>query len=185
MSICQSNFFVDLDQRIHDIRVLFVNNFVFPFFLVLILWRLVEIWNISSLPIHNDLSRNIIVIWFSTLHKFSGFATVLLEEVISVIPFRNSIDIVDMFVLNLVENTLYILSRIRDFLSSDYTFHYLFLFSLIFIIHNSRAINQINSFGESNILPNFGLPRNWCNFAASLFHEGVNDGTLADIRISN
>jgi len=52
-------------------------------------------------------------------------------------------------------------------------------------MHNSRAIDQVNSLGQSNILPHFGLSRDWGNSAAVLFHQGVDHWRFSDVGVAD
>jgi hypothetical protein len=53
------------------------------------------------------------------------------------------------------------------------------------IIDDTRAIDQEYPSGESNVLPNFGLPRNWCSFATFLRHQSIDYRTLPGVWISD
>ena len=49
----------------------------------------------------------------------------------------------------------------------------------------SRAINQVDSFGQGHILPNLSLSWNWSCLADSFLEERVDHTRLSDIRIAN
>jgi hypothetical protein len=52
-------------------------------------------------------------------------------------------------------------------------------------MHNTWTVDEVDSLGQSDVLPRFSLARNWCCLATCFFHEGVDDGTLACIWIAN
>ena len=74
---------------------------------------------------------------------------------------------------------------IWDPLSADHSLEHLISVGLTLVIDNTWAIDQINALRKRNILPHFGLTRNGCHFATRLFHECIDHGRLADVRIAN
>ena len=79
-----------------------------------------------------------------------------------------------------------VISRFIDSLSSNTTFqdtiNIIFSFSRM---HSTRAINQINSFSQCNVLPNLGFSRNWCSSTDFLFFKWINDTWFSDIWITD
>jgi len=104
---------------------------------------------------------------------------------LSVVPFADAINVHYTLLFGFVQNSLYILRRVWDFLSSYYTFEDLLCVGLVLVMHNSRAIDQVNSLGQSNILPHFGLSRDWGNSAAVLFHQGVDHRRFSDVGVAD
>lgn len=51
--------------------------------------------------------------------------------------------------------------------------------------HHSRAINQVYTFHQGDILPNLGLSRNWCHGTYPLLAKGVDDRRLSSVGIAN
>ena len=79
----------------------------------------------------------------------------------------------DVFSGHFVENRLDVRLGIWQTFSPDHSFEDLICVGLSLIIDDTWAIDQINSFGERDVLPDFGFTWNRCNFAAILFHERV------------
>ena len=50
---------------------------------------------------------------------------------------------------------------------------------------SSRAVNQVDSFGQGHILPHLGLSWNWSCLADPLFEKRVDHTRLADVGIAN
>jgi hypothetical protein len=42
-------------------------------------------------------------------------------------------------------------------------------------MHDTRAIDKVNTFGKSDVLPDLGFSWDWGNTAASFFHQGVDN----------
>jgi len=53
------------------------------------------------------------------------------------------------------------------------------------VIDDSRAIDQEDTPEQGDVLPHFGLAWNRSDFAHSLRSQGVDDGTLANVGVSN
>mmetsp|Transcript_35416 Transcript_35416/g.54194 ORF Transcript_35416/g.54194 Transcript_35416/m.54194 type:complete len:214 (-) Transcript_35416:545-1186(-) len=53
------------------------------------------------------------------------------------------------------------------------------------VVHDTRAIDEVDSLGEGDVLPSLGLSGHGSHTAAVLLHEGVDDGTLSSVRVSD
>lgn len=51
--------------------------------------------------------------------------------------------------------------------------------------HNTWTIDEVDAFHESDVLPYFGFPRNWGYCADFLFTEGVDNGGLPGVWVSD
>lgn len=74
-----------------------------------------------------------------------------------------------------LKNCLYVLRGLRDFFGSDDTLQDLLCLSLVLIVHDTWAIDQVDALGQGDILPDLGLSRNWCYFAAGFLHQSVDN----------
>lgn len=85
-----------------------------------------------------------------------------------------------------MDNVLYIKLWFIYFLSSntslEHTLDIIFAFSHV---HGARAVNQINSLGESDVLPDFGLSWDWSGFANFSLFKCVDYTRFSNIRISH
>lgn len=79
-----------------------------------------------------------------------------------------------------------VVSRLIDLFSSHTSLQH--TLDIVFSLRNmdcSGAINQVDSFGQSHILPNLSLSWNWSCLADSLLEERVDHTGLSDIGITN
>lgn len=72
--------------------------------------------------------------------------------------------------LHSLKNCSYELRGIRDFFGSDNALQDFLCLGLMFIVHDTWAIDQVDALGQSDILPDLGLPGNRCYFAAGFLH---------------
>lgn len=71
-------------------------------------------------------------------------------------------------------------------LNSNDTLEYLLRFSVFATgWDDTRAINEVDTLHESNVLPNFGLSRDRSDFADLLRLDSIDDTALADIGITD
>ena len=104
---------------------------------------------------------------------------------LGVIPLSDTVNVLNLLLFSLVQNSTDILSWVRDFLSPDNALQHLLCVSLILVMDYPRAIDQINSLSHCNILPNFCLSRDGRHPAAMLFHKSVNNRTLTNVWVSD
>ena len=90
-----------------------------------------------------------------------------------------------MLFLCLVEDALDVLTRIWQPLSPDDGLEYLLQLCLLVIVHNTWAIDEIYPLGVGDVLPALGLSWNGGHLATILFHEGIDNRTLATVGVSN
>jgi hypothetical protein len=76
--------------------------------------------------------------------------------------------------LSPVDNSLNIVLRVGNTLSTDNTFKYLVSLSLSRVIDNSRTINEVNSLSEGDVLPALSFSGDGSNFTNRLLLKGVN-----------
>ena len=96
-----------------------------------------KVWDISSLPVHDDRLADIIYIRISSSEQLSSLFCNLLDEVISVCPCINPKYVSNMLLLNPVKNSLNEIFWIWDFLSSNYSFEHLVCIRFTSIINDS------------------------------------------------
>jgi len=65
---------------------------------------------------------------------------------------------------------LYVLRWVRELLGSDHALQDFLYLCLVFIVHDTWAIDQVDTLGQSDILPDLGLPGNRRYFAAGFLH---------------
>lgn len=71
-------------------------------------------------------------------------------------------------------------------LNTDDTLEYLLRFSVFAARrHDTRAVDEVDSLHEGNVLPDFGLPRDRSDLADFLALYCVDDTALANIRIAD
>jgi len=104
---------------------------------------------------------------------------------LGIVPLHYSVNILNLFDLSFIKDCLNVLRWIRHLLCSYNTLKNFLRVCLVLIMDNSRAINQINSFGQCDILPNFCLTRDWSDFTAMLFHKCIDNRGFTDVWISN
>lgn len=109
----------------------------------------------------------------------------LLNEVLVILPTVDTEVVHKLFMFHFVKNRLDIVLRVRDALSPDNTLQNFISLRLVYIVDNSGTINQVDSFSELDILPDFRLTWNRRHFATSLLHKRVDYRRLSNIRITN
>lgn len=90
-----------------------------------------------------------------------------------------------LFSFNFFENMLNVISRLVNFFSSDTTLQH--TINIIFTLsrmHSTRTINQINSFSQSDILPNFSFSWNWSSSTNFPLFKWVDNTWLTNVWIS-
>lgn len=97
----------------------------------------------------------------------------------------NSKHVCDVLLLHSVKNGLDVGVWVRNLVCANYTFKYFVDLRLTRIVDDSWAINKVDSFGQSDILPMFCLARNGGDFANCFLHEGIDDRGLAYIWIAD
>ena len=159
---------------------LFNNNFFF--FLnnlysavTLLLGRPLEVWDSSSLPIVDNADGHIVCISLVTLFQFSRVLGNLFHKVIDVLPLCDTEVVDKLFVLDFVDNGLDVVFGVGDALSPDNTLENLIGLSLVNIVHNSRAINQVDSLSHLDVLPDLSLTGNGGHLATCLLHQRVDN----------
>ena len=110
-----------------------------------------------------------------TLFQFSGVLGNLFHKVIDVLPFRDTEVVDKLFVLDFVDNGLDVVFGVGDALSPDNTLENLIGLSLVNIVHNSRAINQVDSLSHLDVLPDLSLTGNGGHLATCLLHQRVDN----------
>jgi len=112
----------------------------------------------------------IVEVRFSTFEKLACLPAQLLEEVLCVFPFMYAIYVVYVLMVDSLKNCMYVLRRLREFFGSDNALQDFLDFGLVFIVHDTWAIDQVDALGQSDILPDLGLSGNRCYFAAGFLH---------------
>ena len=97
----------------------------------------------------------------------------------------NSKHVCNVLLLHSVKNGLDVGVWVRNLLCSNYTFKYFVDLRLTCIVDYSWAINQVDSFGQSDVLPMLCLARNGGDFTNCFLHEGINYRGLAYIWIAD
>jgi hypothetical protein len=119
------------------------------------------------LPIHNYRLADVIDVRLTSLEQLSCPLAYLLEEVFVINPITDSIHIIYMFALSFIQDCVDVCFRVRNSLGSDDGFKHLISLALALIVDDTWAINQVNTLGERNILPDFGLSWDGSNFTYS------------------
>ena len=79
-----------------------------------------------------------------------------------------------------------VVGRYINFLCPNTAFQHTINIIFPFInMYSSRAIDHINSFSQSDILPDFCFTRNWCCFAYSFFFHRIYHTRFPHIGIPN
>ena len=158
------------------------------FFLSCRLFRVrcfVEEGNVTSLPIRNDRAANVIDIRFSTFEKLSSSLSDLTDEVFCVLPMVYSEDVGDILLVHTIKDGLNVTLWIRNTLSTDHSLQNLVGLRLTRIVDDTWAVDKVNALRQSDVLPNLGLAGNGGDFAASLFHQSVDDAAFTHVRVPN
>ena len=137
------------------------------------------------MPISDYRTAYIVNIGFSAFKKFASALSYLSNEILRVLPSLNPENITNMLCAHSVKDRLDVTLRVRDTLSSYHSLKDFISLTFTRVVYNARAIDEINAFSQSDVLPYFGLARNWSHLAASLLHERIDNTTLADVGVPN
>lgn len=94
-------------------------------------------------------------------------------------------DVSDVLFVYFVQNGLDVALRVGDTLCTDHSLENLIGLRLTQIVDDTWTVDQIDALRERDVLPDFGLTRDWGHLTAGLFHEGVDDGRLAHVRVAD
>ena len=175
--------FGDLVDRVLDCRVHCLNALILELLLFLCLGRALEVRHISTLIVNNNLTSHVIEIGLAAAQKLARLGGKFLKEIFRVEPLRYTVRVVYDLGLDLVKDGLDVLCGVGNLLGAHNTFEYLFCVRLMLIVHNTRAVDEINTLRQRDVLPRLGLARDRCDPAACLLHERVDDGALADVGV--
>lgn len=141
--------------------------------------------DLSSLPVSDQESRDGVEVSVSSLQKSARSHGKLLHEVFSGLPLFNSVDLLKLLSLSSLEELIDVAFGVLEFLCSHNSFKHDIGLSIIRVVHDTGTIDEVNSLGESDVLPNLGLSGNRSNLTDVLLSEGVDHGTLSNIGVSD
>jgi hypothetical protein len=103
-----------------------------------------------------------------------------------IFPIIDAICFLYVFWLGFLQDHVNVESRLINLFNSNATFEYhINIIFTIMIIHNSRAINEIDALGQCDVLPDSCFSWNRCTLANFFLFQGVDNGRFSYIRISN
>ena len=129
--------------------------------------------NITTLPVINDRSANVIDVRFAAPYQFACTLSHLCNEVLSTCPSMNTEDISDVLLSDFVKDWLDVRFRVGNTLCSHHSLENFIRVALSLVINNTRTVNQVNALSQRDVLPDLSLTWDRRDLAARLFHQRV------------
>ena len=87
----------------------------------------------------------------------------------------NAEDIGNVLLSNFVKDWLDVRLGVGDSLCSHHPFEDLIGVTFTLIINDTWTVDEVDAFGQGDVLPDLGLSRDGRHLAARLFHQRVDD----------
>lgn len=173
LGLGQIRFLLCLLQRVLYSRVCDADSLVFESLFLFGLGRLGEVRQVAALPVDDDLLGDVVEVGLAAPEQLAGLDAELLQEVLGVFPFVNAINILNILSLDFFKDGVDVLRRVRHLLGSDHALEHLLRVRLVLVVHDTRAVDQVNSLCQGDVLPRLGFSRNGRHSAACLLHESI------------
>jgi hypothetical protein len=134
-----------------------------------------KVSNFTSLPVSNHQSRDCICISISSLDSLSHLESQLLDEIFCIFPLLNPVCLDQTLLVCSIQDALNMDFWFLDLLSSHYSLQYNISLCIIRVVDDSRAVDEVDSLGHSDVLPHFGLSRHRGYFTDLLLSESIDD----------
>lgn len=118
--------------------------------------------------------------------QFTGLPRKLRQEVLCVLPIRNTVSPREVLLSHSVEQELDVTRRVGKVLDSNDTLENLLRFSVTCRRGNDTgAIDEVDSSHEGDVLPNFGLSGDRSGLANGFLLKSVDDRGFADVGVAD
>jgi hypothetical protein len=142
--------------------------------------------DLSSEEIVDHHLCNTIQIGLTTPQETTTLASKSAEEVDSILRLLDTVGALQVAGLNTAQDSRNVLLRVLNILHTADTAQENVLLSVILVWRdNTRAIDEVDTLHQSDILPHLGLTRDRSDGADLLLAKSVDDGGLSSVGISN
>ena len=101
------------------------------------------------------------------------------------LPYLESVQLLQIGGLGLLQHLRDVEGRRFEVFHTCDPLQYLVRLRLSLREHNPRTVDQVDPLGQPDVLPDLGLPRDGRHLAHLLAPQGVDDGTLPDVRVAD
>ena len=172
-------------DRILDRWIHLGDALILKLLLLLGLRRTLEVRKVAALEVNDDLLCDIVDVGLAALEQLSGFFAELLRKVISILPIWHAIGVINVLMIDLVKDGSNVLRRVRDLLGADDGLQNLLRVTLVLVVYDTRAVDEVDALGQCDVLPDLRLTRDRCYTAAGFLHKRVDDGRLAYVWVAD